>query len=559
MSGGSWFSPDEKWQLSSSEILKAIIGIHPKFILGCRAGSATRYAVIDIDADSKYHNQHQLQRLRAALNDAGITRTIVYRSSFSEGWHLYIFFDEPINSKDLRAQLVQLLKLNKFDIAKGTLEVFPAPGEGSLGNGLRLPLQPGFAWLNQRDLEIEYYREELSPRKALEWFLTNLSEEANSRRDFLRLKAHVEQFACRLASLDTVAQRPITNIIPIPIHREKTAASGIAVEQVIASFGHVPGGLNCDDWLKGRQYFAQGLTGPSQAAEFKFCLSHYLFYGDPQNDIKPLGYAHEDERQWLMEKLFDAKHNGHSKDFNRNRKDAMAHIARLAHWRPEHLRGADVAIYKPEVPIAWVRHNANQAADAQARIKKAVEKLVAAGQPFSIRDLKAAAKCSEPTLYKYQDLWRTAQEQLRTDRLDSVLGEYNAGVGGGSSKTDPPSPSVDQIMPPGRLAARRIIFEMNMRKEREQKKKHKDLHLQRASLENSWKLDVLGPLPESIKDTETRTLHALIDLYSALLARSPDEESQSWLIGILRDIRTEANSRSGQLRLLPPALLDNSS
>ncbi|MDQ5967650.1 MAG: hypothetical protein QG625_3807, partial [Cyanobacteriota bacterium erpe_2018_sw_39hr_WHONDRS-SW48-000098_B_bin.30] len=51
-----WLSADERWKLTDTEILKAIACVHPKYLLGTRAAKASYYAVIDIDAGSKYHN-----------------------------------------------------------------------------------------------------------------------------------------------------------------------------------------------------------------------------------------------------------------------------------------------------------------------------------------------------------------------------------------------------------------------------------------------------------------------------------------------------------------------
>ncbi|MBK8225220.1 MAG: hypothetical protein IPK73_29765 [Candidatus Obscuribacter sp.] len=66
--GGEWFSAQEKWCLSDTEILKAIACEHPKFILGTRAAKASRFAVLDIDAGSKYHNSKSLEKLVATLS-----------------------------------------------------------------------------------------------------------------------------------------------------------------------------------------------------------------------------------------------------------------------------------------------------------------------------------------------------------------------------------------------------------------------------------------------------------------------------------------------------------
>lgn len=73
---------------------------------------------------------------------------------------------------------MKLLSLNDFQVAKGTLEVFPHPGDASLGMGLRLPLQPGWAWLDKKTLDVEYERYELSATKALEFFLDVLDADA---------------------------------------------------------------------------------------------------------------------------------------------------------------------------------------------------------------------------------------------------------------------------------------------------------------------------------------------------------------------------------------------
>lgn len=100
LNGGSWLSAEEKWRLTDTEILKAIACAHPRFFLGCRSGRASRFAVLDIDANSRYHDLKQLQKIRNALSEAGIAKTVLYRSSRSGGWHLYIFFAELISTRD---------------------------------------------------------------------------------------------------------------------------------------------------------------------------------------------------------------------------------------------------------------------------------------------------------------------------------------------------------------------------------------------------------------------------------------------------------------------------
>lgn len=117
-------------------------------IIGVRFESETYYGLIDIDAESPYCNAEAIADIRAALETIGITRTILLRSSHSNGLHLYIPLPELIKTFDLAVGLEECLKAQGYAIAKGQLEVFPNPKTYGvekiiLYNGHRLPLQPG--------------------------------------------------------------------------------------------------------------------------------------------------------------------------------------------------------------------------------------------------------------------------------------------------------------------------------------------------------------------------------------------------------------------------------
>jgi hypothetical protein len=81
LGGGTWLSANENWKLNDAEILKAIACAHPKFYLGCRAAQTTRFAVLDIDAKSKYHSQKHLDRLLKLLGGAGLAKSSLFQSS----------------------------------------------------------------------------------------------------------------------------------------------------------------------------------------------------------------------------------------------------------------------------------------------------------------------------------------------------------------------------------------------------------------------------------------------------------------------------------------------
>jgi len=558
-SEGGWISANEKWALTDSEVLKAAACVHPKYFLGARAGKATRFGVLDIDAGSKYHNVKQLGRILEALAKAGISETSIYRSSDSGGWHVYLFFDEPISSRDLRAQLVQLLRLSGFDIEKGTLEVFPAPGDSrgnsSIGNGLRLPLQPGFAWLNQDGLVIEE-RDSISPVEALDRFTRDM-ECGNSRHDFHQMKAYVsrliesqEQITTQVSQISQISK---AKGVVVPFRKpDGVELSEYTLCTVLEVFQGLPPGINAETWIKGREFAQVGLTGKSQRAEAIYCLSHYLFYGDPERRLPALGYGYEQERQWAIEKILSSLHNGYSKDINKGRGDAVAQIERAASWLPKDRRGKEnnVVPFVKKVPIAWQRNSANLKSEATKKIQAAVADFEEAEMTFSVRDLQLKTGCSNKTLYNHRGLWKPAQERLQNGLLAGVTPEYNAVVGAASSESLLPSTVAKKIAPPGLLAARRVAYEISMRRqreEREKKTKRRDGFIQ---LDNSWRVEIEKIVLLELSQFETKKLRALLAVYLSAISRSPDDESEAWIRGLITEVRTELERRPKQLELV---------
>ncbi len=536
--GGEWFSAQEKWCLSDTEILKAIACEHPKFILGTRAAKASRFAVLDIDAGSKYHNSKSLEKLVATLSAAGLKESRLYRSSFSGGWHLYIFFEEPISSKDLRRQLVRLLELTGFVVAKGVLEVFPCLGDRSLGNGIRLPLQEGFAFLDLATQEVRYEREELSPTKALEMFIDHLNGCANSWHDFHRMRAYVERLTESQEQITTdIQERAVRQGVVLPFKRLSNGEPNSSASDIVFGvFQALPPGMISENWVRGRSYYQVGLTGPSQRADALVCLSHYLFYGDPEHGLLPLGYGYDQERKFAIEKILELKHNGHSREITRGSGDAKEQIERVSTWLPPRLRGsAEPQRYESKIPIAWQRNSANLKADARARIAAAVAEFESDGLAFSNRDLAARAKCSTDTLYKHQDLWKAAQSKLRSGQsyLAADPCEYNVVVGADSQQSSPHVQSNFQVMPPGRLAARRIVDELKMRQLRQEKQLKKDRRTEGRVASDTWQESIRAITPADFSMLGVKEIKKLLAVYLAALPTSPDEEAQIWLTSLI--------------------------
>ena len=123
-----------------------------------RFANTTQYALLDIDRHSAYHPQQDalaILRIMAALEPLGLVSALICTSSYSEGLHLYLPFQEPQSCWELAIVLASLLENAGFKLNPGQLEVFPNPkpyrveGTPSLFNAHRLPLQAGSYLVNQ--------------------------------------------------------------------------------------------------------------------------------------------------------------------------------------------------------------------------------------------------------------------------------------------------------------------------------------------------------------------------------------------------------------------------
>ncbi|MBX9686283.1 MAG: hypothetical protein K2X27_06245 [Candidatus Obscuribacterales bacterium] len=540
--GNGWVSAPEKWRLTDTEILKAAACVHPHSYLGARFGKSTRFAVLDIDAQSKYHSKRELRRLIDAVVDAGLMPPSIYRSSHSGGWHLYLFFDEPISSVELRRELFNLLSFHGFKIGKGQLEIFPNTNGDSLGLGCRLPLQDGFAWINPKTFEMDEDRECLSPVEAMSKFLQD-AQDSNSYQDFRSFKDYVQNLEERKdAVIVRTTTAPVSNVVPIRNTRQP-GAPGEHRAFVKAVFHRLPPGIIVDNWYKGRLYHLNGLTGPSQRAEAIECVGHYLFYGDPSRDLPALGYGYEQEREWAITEFLEAHHNGQSHEINRGLADAYAQVGRAANWVPPCRNGKEPVKYAPERPIAWVRANANRKSNARKRIAEALEGLKKRGRSFTTVELQEAAGCARKTLYGHQDLWRAEYERLLgyQDLADgffaTCLHEYNCVEGGGSQKTSPPSASSSPDMPPGRLAARRLVYEMTMRAERSKNRAVKEAVESREASEKAWREKVTRLSEMELSGQSIAQLKAFLTVLMAYLSISPDYDCQVFVQGLIAGVR----------------------
>ncbi|MBX9692023.1 MAG: hypothetical protein K2Z81_06540, partial [Cyanobacteria bacterium] len=547
-SAGEWFTARSGWQLRPSEIFKAIACEH-KFFIGARAGATTRYAVIDIDKNSPYHNLHSLTRLLHVLDNAGLKFPKLYRSSHSGGWHIYIFFDSPVPTRELRTALVRLFTTANYQVAKGQLEIFPNPGtDGTLGFGIRLPLQIGFAWLDPRDLEVVADRAEMSPWEALSQFLLDMQDGTGFTefRNFIQYSNSLSSQQTEV--LNALRAEHSKKTIPIRVHpRSISSASNEDAVTVIETFGYVPPGMNITDWVRGRNFASIGLTSESQRHDAGFALNHYLFYGDPGRGVPAFGYSHADERAELVKKIVDMKHHGLSKEINNGSREAFTNFERQAHWMPPSKRGLpkaqeSVINIDPVKALVWQRSNQKKLREARKDIQEAVEKLVADGVQLSVRVIAESSGRTERTVLKHKDLWIELKTR-QFDNLTAGVHDLNGAVEEGAPSKGLPLSTSFEKMPLGRLAARQIVSELRMRIEREARQSRKSQESVSSNDSTLWRESVLKELPVSIRHAETIRLQFVLAFFKVCALTSPDYESQVWLEGFTRDIKRELDER----------------
>jgi len=383
----------------------------PDTLIGVRFDGLTTYALIDIDAASLYCNETAIAQLRAALETIGITRTLLLRSSHSNGLHLYLPLPELVKTFDLAVALEECLTTQDFPIANGTLEIFPNPKPYGVEkiihyNGHRLPLQPGTgSYLLDDDLN------PISDR--LDRFFW-LWDGAASHQDMDALRHALK------IGRDNRRKKPRRSLYPsnstVEIWRQDLEAELEAgwssygqtnhLLKTIACYGHVFLGLSGEDLFTHSLETATHLPGYQQ-----YCR-----------------HQHELERKVT----------------------AWCKAVENYYWPLGDDPKRDTTTDQPPRPSV----NQQRAEEAQRRIAEAIAQLRQLGTlPRKIRDiaqqLAAIAHCSLKTVYKHLTLWHPHHAQTSKEECVTAPPERDPAL---SAPTEPPqlahpSPPVDRPEP----------------------------------------------------------------------------------------------------------------
>ncbi|MBW4606835.1 MAG: hypothetical protein KME22_06320 [Hassallia sp. WJT32-NPBG1] len=220
----SWVSKPA-WRTTSHYMQASTLWRHhqnPTKLVGVRFGSQTRYATIDLDKGSDYHNNESVKGIKAALEDIGIVDIVPIQSSFSGGYHLIITFTSRKPTFNLACAIEQTLKDAGFIIRKGHLEIFPNVkpwGEDRIinYNAIRCPMQPGSGALLLND-DLQPISDDIS-------IFLDHCDRAARRQDLTKLK-----YACKKARLrhnrERYHKKASANVIEWRANWEEIIATG---------------------------------------------------------------------------------------------------------------------------------------------------------------------------------------------------------------------------------------------------------------------------------------------------------------------------------------------
>lgn len=394
---------DKNWRKSSSQLRDhQIMGVISDggrgLFRGCYFGELTRFAILDVDQGSKYHNPAELVELARKLASVGLTVT-PYQSSDSGGWHLYLFFDDWADSEEVSQTLRKWLRLEKYQIKGGVLEVFPS------GCALRLPLQPGFAWLDSQGVVI-CRREEINKTEAVASFLTDLESNACSwtlAKD--RMESEIQ--ADRSAGAGSPQE-----------HQKALDLEGF---ERLWTNGQIQERIE-----EARYYLDHGLQKQGQRHDAIYAIEHLLWYGDADRGIPKLaGSENDSRREQFLRDWLEANHNGKCRHVNRgNWRLLEGHIRRACAWRGSNHQAAyektpyaiterstDAMIRLTKTtryvwrPEDLARANQKREKEARAKIRKALEQFQSQRRKVTVKGLALASGCDRKTVRKHSDIY----------------------------------------------------------------------------------------------------------------------------------------------------------
>lgn len=174
----NWREVSKFYSLSDEDILQSI-QTDAKLMRGCRFDKKTAFLALRISSDSRYHNLEAVTEIRQALKSLTVN---VKHYQLEDDWFLYIFFNNWAPVEKCSELLRSWCQVRGLVLGSDGIEIFPSE------IALPLPLQPGFAWLNEQ-CQLIVRRDELPLKSALALFLADIVKGAANVESFLAVIA----------------------------------------------------------------------------------------------------------------------------------------------------------------------------------------------------------------------------------------------------------------------------------------------------------------------------------------------------------------------------------
>ncbi|MBS1956258.1 MAG: hypothetical protein JST89_18880 [Cyanobacteria bacterium SZAS-4] len=166
---GSWRRMSQFHLLTDDEIVSAL-NDNSNVIRAVSFDRTTKYAAIELPNHSPYLEIDSFRKLVELLQSLGL-KPRIYTASGSKDVQLFLFFSQAYKSTIVQDSLAKVLSWNGFLLRADKLVVYPSDV------ALPLPLQRGFAWLNE-DLQPIVSRMEIALDSALALFCSEASRYA---------------------------------------------------------------------------------------------------------------------------------------------------------------------------------------------------------------------------------------------------------------------------------------------------------------------------------------------------------------------------------------------
>ncbi|MGE0266395.1 MAG: hypothetical protein AB7V06_27230 [Candidatus Obscuribacterales bacterium] len=290
--------------------------------------------------------------------------------------------------------LKRVLKLKGYSITGGQLEVFPS------NNGLRLPLQAGFAWIDQNE-SIIASRDEISFEDAISRFVADIETTEN---DWEYTKSRIGQALSEHASQ-----------LGSQLYEERLSTEGM---DALYSCKLIEENYNL-----GKHYWLNGLSSAGERHQAIICIEHMLWHGSDELSIPAYpGSFNDQERFRILCQWLKRSHNGYCRHILEGKWETVeAQIQRACSWRADKTAERTPYTLISDSAIDRIAHlsrktgrtwtledwrKANQRRQDAAikRIEKALKELHLSGQLITISSVSRQSGTDRKTVRKYKYL-----------------------------------------------------------------------------------------------------------------------------------------------------------